>query len=255
MPAPLTVACLAFAASADVAANARRIRAAIDEAASAGARVLLTPECALSGYPGAVRDGFADLSPCALAEHEDVLALAAERRRLLLVLGTAGQTPDGWTNDALCCGAVSAVRHRKRALTPGDRRHFTPGRSPTTLTLDGWRLAVSICYEVRFPELWDDCDGQLAIAHMAGGDPDPGTKAEVVPALYAARAAEWAAPLALANTATPDRWLDSGLWDARGRRTASQAEGLLVGKLVHRETLDPWYAGLAADRRNLRAGR
>lgn len=252
MPAPLRVACWSGPVSDDPAANARAVEAALADAARAGARVLLTPECVLCGYPGAARPDLAGIDGCRLAELEDRLALRAERLGLLLVLGTAG--PDGaggFSNDALCCGAVPAVRHRKRALTPGDAACFSAGARPTRLALDGWSLGVSICYEVRFPALWGDADGWLCIAHMAGGDPDPGTKALVVPALYAARAAEWAAPLALANTAAADRWLDSGVWDARGMRTAS-GNGLVVAELIHRDALDPWYRRLHADQATLR---
>lgn len=252
MPAPLRVACLAIAAGADPDANAAAIRRGLDAAAIAGARIVLTPECALCGYPGAARAGLADLSPRHLAELEDALARRAERLGVVLVLGSASPAGAGWSNDALCCGALPPARHRKRALTPGDRAHFAPGAAATAIAVDGWRLAVSICYEVRFPELWADADGQLAIAHMAGADPDPGTKAQIVPALYAVRAAEWAAPLALCNTAAADRWLDSALWDARGMRGAALGEGLLLGELAHRDGLPPWYAGLRRDRLGLR---
>lgn len=255
MPAPLRVACLAMAATDAPAANAGLIRQGLLDASRAGARVLLTPECALPGYPGAARPDLAGVSGCQLSELEDTLALLAERLGLVLVLGTASPGDDGaFSNDALCCGALQPRRHRKRALTPGDRAHFRPGAAATVLEVDGWRLGVSICYEVRFPELWADADGFLAIAHMAGADPEPGTKAQVVPALYAARAAEWAAPLALANSAAGDRWLDSGLWDARGVRQAAAGEGLLVGELQHRDALPPWYAGLRRDRLELSAG-
>ena len=51
----LRTACWSFTASADPAANAVEVRRGIDAAAAAGARVLLTPECALTGYPGAAR--------------------------------------------------------------------------------------------------------------------------------------------------------------------------------------------------------
>jgi predicted amidohydrolase len=252
MPAPLRIACLAMTATDVPAANADQIRQGLLAASRAGARVLLTPECALPGYPGAARTDVANASTCHLAELEDTLALLAERLGLVLVLGTASPTADGaFSNDALCCGAVAPRRHRKRALTPGDHAHFQAGSSPTVLEIDGWRLGVSICYEVRFPELWADADGYVAIAHMAGLDPDPGTKAQIVPALYAARAAEWAAPLALCNTAADDRWLDSSLWDARGVRVETTGVGLLCGELVHREELPAWYAGLRRDRLEL----
>jgi omega-amidase len=249
MPTPLRTACLGLSSRGDPRANAQAIRTGLAAAAAAGARVLLTPECCLTGYPGAARSDFADLAGCMVADLEDHLAAEAAHRGMLLILGSASTDGHHWSNDAVCCGAVSAVRYRKRALTPADQQHFQAGTQPTTINFAGWKLGISICYEVRFPSLWTDADAFLCIAHMAGADPDPGTKAGVIPGLYAARATEWAAPLALANTADADRWLDSGVWDARGMLVAAQAEGLVVSDLVHRDQLDPWYRTLNAHQR------
>lgn len=273
MVAPLEAAILAFSAGADIRANAARIRTAITTAAPA--RLLLTPECALIGYPGAARASCAGIDWCLVADEEERLAAAAVRAGVVLVLGTASPLPvegDGVSagapavsNDALVLGAgARPLRYRKRCLTPLDLAHFSPGSGGACLfALAGWRLAVSICYELRFGALWAEqaaagADAFLSISHMAGGDPDPGTKAAVIPQLYAARAAEWATPLLLANTADAARWLDSGHWDARGVRVAQAAEGLLRTTLRAREQFDPWYASLRhealAQAARLRAG-
>lgn len=250
----MRVAALAFAAVADPVPNRRRIAAAITEAAAAGAQVLLTPEAALCGYPGAARESLSDLDGCALAEHEEVLLLAAERAGLLLVLGSASAHPQGgWSNDALVGGALPPQRYRKRCLTPLDEQHFRPGAAAAPmLRLNGWTLGLTICYEVRFPVLWGDlaaagADTVLTIAHMAGNDAEPGTKPTVVPQHYASRAAEWATPLVLCNTAAADRWLDSAAWDARGLRQTAMGEGLLIADLVKREQLHWWYGRLHRD--------
>ena len=253
---PLRVACLAFTATDDVGANAAAIRRAVGDAAAAGARLLLTPECALIGYPGAARQHLLDVDWCRVADEEERLELEARRVGTVLVLGTASpaerRLPTGpaHSNDALVLNAgPQPVRYRKRCLTPGDTTHFIPGETPCTVTLDGWTLTLSICFELRFGALWAEqaaanADAFLTIAHMAGPDVDPGTKAQVIPALYAARAAEWATPLVLANTSAPDHWLDSGAWDVRGVRVATQAEGLMVTTLTPRLEFAPWYGDL-----------
>ncbi len=249
---PLRVAVLAYAASADLRANHAAIAAALRQAATAGAAVLLTPECALCGYPAAT--GQLDASGCQLAEAEESLLLQAERLGLALILGSAG--PDGRggsANLAVVGGTLPPRRLAKRALTPADRAWFTPG-SPGSLIipLGGWQVAIGICYEIRQASWWyaaaaAGADAALVLAHQAGADPDPGTKAAVLPALHAARAAELAMPLVLANTAAADRWLDSAAWDARGMRGPTCGEGLLLCELTHRSQLDPWYENVRRD--------
>ena len=241
--ATLRVGCLSFTAGSDVVANAAEIHRGIIAAAGARVRVLVTPECALSGYPGAARADLRGLNRCALAEREEELLAAADRHGVALVLGTAtSDGAGGWTNDA----AALSGRYRKRCLTPGDGAHFQPGSQAVSIVVDGWRLGLAICYDLRFPDIWTelawaDVDANLVLAHMAGSDPDPGTKAAVVPAFCAVRAAETATPLVFCNTAAPDRWLDSGLWDGRGRCIASGTDGVLIAELTPRSQLAAWY--------------
>ena len=245
----MRTAILATTASADLHANAALILAAIGQAAQGGARVLLTPECVLCGYPGAVRDDLHGVDWCALHDAEDALALAAERAGLVLLLGTSGRWRTGLANELLACGAVAPQRYRKRCLTPADQAHFAAGDQPLTICVDGWTIGLGICFDLRFAPCWADlaaagADLFAVAAHMAGPDPDPGTKAAIIPVLAQARAAEWATPLIFSNTAANDRYCDSAAWDARGLRTTSLAEGLRFVDVERRETLDPWYAAL-----------
>ena len=254
---PLAVATFAFTAIDDIGANAKHLHQAVIAAGRAGAKILLTPECSLVGYPGAVRDHLHGIDWCRVGDEEESLELAARRANVALVLGTAGPFGETQTisNDALVVNAgPTPLRYRKRALTPGDTKHFIAGdeQQPATITVAGWTLGLTICYELRFSAIWATqaqagVDAFLSIAHMAGPDVDPGTKAEVIANLYSARAAEWATPLLLSNTAAPDRWVDSGHWDARGVRMAKQAEGLMLTTLQPRTNLAPWYSGLRTE--------
>lgn len=260
MPDQLPVAILAFNAVADVRANHDRIHAAIDAAVAGGARLLATPECALTGYPSAARADWSGMPWNVVADAEESLSEYARSRDLALVLGSAGPVADGEgiSNDALACGrwvrpalrhGSGLVRYRKRNLTPMDKNHFIAGDTPGVFALDDWIIGLAICFDVRFPGHWAElaqvnCDAVVCVSHMAGSDPDPGSKAQVVPALFATRAAEWATPVLFANTSAPDRYLDSALWDARGVRIAGVSEGLAFATLRRRSTFDPWYAEL-----------
>lgn len=254
----LPIALAATTATADPTANAAAVSASLSAAAAAGARLLLTPEAALIGYPGAERAGCADLDAAQLAKLETTLDRQAAALGIGLLVGSASPWQGGWSNDCFCCGAVPRqLRYRKRALTPLDQHHFRPGplEQACVLDCDAWRCGLSICYELRFPTFWTaplraGVDALLSIAYMAGPDPDPGSKAELIPRLYAARAGECVTPLAVCNTAAADRWCDSRVIDARGRLQEQRGEGLLIGELRHREQLpgwSDWYAALYAD--------
>lgn len=254
---PLLAATFAFTATDDIGANAKHLHQAVVAAGRAGAKILLTPECSLIGYPGAVRESVHGLDWCRVGDEEDALEIAARRANLVLILGTAGPFGETQTisNDALVVNAgATPLRYRKRGLTPSDTKHFIAGdeQQSATISVAGWTLGLTICYELRFSAIWAaeaqaGVDAFLSIAHMAGPDVDPGTKAEVIPNLYSARAAEWATPLLLSNTAAADRWVDSGHWDARGVRMAQQAEGLMLTTLQPRTNLAPWYSGLRTE--------
>ena len=245
-PADVNVAVLSLVAGADIAANAAQLKAGLIDASRAGAQVVVAPECALIGYPSAVREGLAGIDWCAVAEHEDALLLEAERLGVLFVFGSAGPISGGLGNIAVAGGVAAPVRYAKRFLTPTDTRCFTPGTTTVTVAAFGWRFGLGICFDLRFPAHWAalaeaGADAFLVPSHMAGPDPDPGTKAVVIPALCIARAAELATPVVFANTAAADRWTDAAIHDVRGIALAS-GTGVFSATLRHRNAWDPWYA-------------
>ena len=247
---PLHVFIAAYEALADPDDNRRLAETALYAGARAGVRLVVLPECLLTGYPGAGREDLAGLDWCRIGDHEDHLITLAKRLGLALVCGSAEPVAGGFANIAFAGGAgVEPVRYRKCHLTPADERHFVAGSQPVWFDLDGWRLGLGICFDLRFAGHWAalaaaGCDAFVVPAHMAGVDVDPGTKAQVVPALCSTRAAEWATPLILANTAAGDRWLDAGAWDARGVQCARISEGHIATTIEARAACHPWYADL-----------
>lgn len=249
---PLAVAACPFTATADLRDNHAAIIAGIERAAKAKAALVAFPECSLCGYPPAT--GAFTGADCRLAElAEDIIAAAAKRELVVVFGSTAPDGRGGFLNQAIVGGACPTQRLAKRALTPDERTWFAPGPpTPLLVRVAGWQVAIGICYEIRQARWWYEAaaagaDAAVVIAHQAGRDPDPGTKAAVLPALHAARAAELAMPLLLANTAAADRWLDSAAWDARGALLAARGEGLLTALLAHRSAVDPWYEQLRRD--------
>ena len=141
----------------DVAANVATAVSLVERAADRGARVVVLPELFLTGYDPAVwthdnsvvlpaSGGPAELGPlCEVArERSAVVVVGAALRRgehsstlSVLVFDTDGQ--------------VSAP-YDKQHLFSDEREFFAPGDHGATIVVDGWDLALGICYDGCFPE-------------------------------------------------------------------------------------------------------
>jgi len=137
----------------DLPGNARAILAATAEAERAGARLVVTPELSLCGYPPedlVLRPAFLDACAAELA------ALAGSVRRTPVIVGFP-ERQGGRGHNALAvlqAGRVTAV-YRKQHLPNytvfDEERYFEPGRAPCVIDLDGTKLGLLICEDVWFP--------------------------------------------------------------------------------------------------------
>jgi NAD+ synthase (glutamine-hydrolysing) len=147
----------------DLSGNARAIVAATGEAERAGARLVVTPELSLCGYPPedlVLRPAFLDACAAELA------ALAAPARRTPVIVGFPERS-GGRIYNALAVlrsGRVAAV-YRKQLLPNytvfDEERYFEPGHAPCVVDIDGMKLGLLICEDVWFP-------GPSEQAHEAG---------------------------------------------------------------------------------------
>ena len=137
----------------DLHANARSILAAVGEGERAGARLVVTPELSLCGYPPEdllLRPAFLDA--CAL----ELAALAAAVRQSVVVVGFP-EVDAGRCYNALAVlrdGRVAAV-YRKQQLPNytvfDEERYFEAGRDPCIVDVDGLPVGLVICEDCWFP--------------------------------------------------------------------------------------------------------
>jgi predicted amidohydrolase len=139
----------------EVEANLERIAHAVTEAAGSGARFIVLPEAAVTGY------GFGSLAEALpVARHaessaDEMLAGLAQTHRATIVCGTLEPMGDEVFNVALVLTADGRrYRYRKMHLPfLGIDRFATPGPdAPAVIEVDGLRFGVLICYDLRFPE-------------------------------------------------------------------------------------------------------
>jgi 5-aminopentanamidase len=142
----------------ELGANARnleRLVARLEEAASQGARLVVFPECALSGY---MLDGIEELHRLAEPIPGPSISRMAEvcaRQRVYTVVGLLEQGADAFYNSAALVGPEGLIACYRKAHLPGlglDRM-VAHGDTPFAVhdTPIG-RIGMAICYDIRFPE-------------------------------------------------------------------------------------------------------
>jgi predicted amidohydrolase len=155
----MKVAVAQFAAVSDKAANLARIAALATEAAGAGARVAVFPEASMHGF-GRPRD---DLRPAAEpldGPFVESLGRLASNLGLTLVVGMFEAIPgDERVSNTLVVvdrsgGLVTSYRKRHLFDAFDDResnRFHAGGEGLPIVEVEGFRAAVAICYDLRFP--------------------------------------------------------------------------------------------------------
>jgi predicted amidohydrolase len=143
-----------IAATGDVGANLAKINAAAQEAAGAGARLLVVPELATTGYGAG--DRFAELAEPPDGDQITQLRDLSSRTGLAIVGGFAERAADQVFNSAALVdrGALLAVYRKCQLYGDYERRLFAPGPDgPPIARIDGMQIGILICYDVEFPEM------------------------------------------------------------------------------------------------------
>jgi len=150
----------------DLDGNRARALAALDAAAAAGARVVVLPELAASGY--VFRDA-AEARALAEPPNGPTVAGWAERAAahdLVVVGGFAEDGGDGrlYNSAAVVDGSGVRAVYRKVHLWDRESLVFTPGdRPPAVVDTPHGRIGAMVCYDLEFPE-W------VRIAAAAGAE-------------------------------------------------------------------------------------
>ncbi|MFB6711819.1 carbon-nitrogen hydrolase family protein [Streptomyces sp. NPDC056178] len=256
--APLTVAAgQAACVALDVAANAATAADLVRRAGDQGADLLVLPELFLTGYelPGIV----ADPATCTLSPTDsrlDLLAAACAETRTAVMAGAP--TRDSETGElrisALVLGRAGhfAAQYDKQHVTPNERAFgFGAGVRGCTITLDGWRLGLGICWDSGYPEharaaALDGCHVYLVGAMFGRGN---GERQRAI--IFPARALDNTSYVLLANHSGPSGpfhgcggsavWNPDGtlLTDAATAQPGLAVAGLLPGVLARARAEEP----------------
>lgn len=186
----------------EVDANLRKIGAFAERAKAAGAELVVFPEVADTGYEMAtIRAAAQTWDAGAVPE----LQAIARRLSLAIVCGVSERVEQAIYNSQVLVAADGTIagRYRKAHLfcagltNEGDC--FTAGESLSSARLGDFQLGLSICYDLRFPEVYRT----LALEHAADAfvvsSAWPFPRSEHLRLLATARAVENQSYLLLAN--------------------------------------------------------
>lgn len=213
----------------DVGANVAAHIAAVSDA---GARVVVFPECSLTGYDFGTQpidQGDVRLQPLATAARDCAAVVFAGA----LVRGD-GETLPSISVLRFCDGAVD-VAYRKMYLGADEVGHVAPGPGPAVFDVDGWRIGLAICKDTGVCA-HGDALAQLRVDVCAAGVLEHLHDAEVQPGRarrLAARHGVWVATASYAGSAGEgfrDAAGGSAIWSPAGDCLASA--GLTAGEVA-----------------------
>ena len=204
------VAVAQFAPAADVEANLAEVVRLVEAAAAAGARLVVLPEYA-SYFERRMGPAFAEHAQPLDGPFVEGVRLAAARSSVTVVFGLVEAAGTRCRNTAVAVdgdGVVATYRkvHLYDAFGAEESRWVEPGaiEPPQTFLVDGLRVGLQTCYDLRFPEttrLLADAGVDLVLV-PADWVPGP-RKVEHWRTLLAARAIENTAFVAAAGQVPP----------------------------------------------------
>jgi predicted amidohydrolase len=151
----------------------RRARDVIAGAARLRARVVVLPEMCSTGFTMEGTRWAEALTPEKGAS--GALAAAAREHRVWVLAGLAVRetTPARLVNAAVLfdpAGSIAAIYRKQRLFAyAGEHEVYAPGDGPVVVTIEGARVGLFICFDLRFPELFravaPDVDAVLLVAN------------------------------------------------------------------------------------------
>jgi predicted amidohydrolase len=202
----------------------------------AAADVLVLPELFLTGYELDPSHAVSSTDP-----RLDPLAAACAETRTAVMVSAPTRDADGAYISALVFGRDGqlAAQYNKQHLDAAERAAgFCLGASGCTITIDGWRLGLGICWDSSFPEhsraaALDGCHAYLVSGLFAQGRGER-KRATLGPA----RAIDNACYVAISNhngqSGPYTGSAHSAIWDPNGVLLADAGEadpGLAVAQL------------------------
>lgn len=150
----MRIAAYQFAVSGNICENYREIVKAIYLAKKENARLVIFPECALTGYPPR------NIPNSSCVDFDLVQMLCkklqsiANENDISFVIGTIFKENEIYNRAMLFRPKRQIEFYDKRALWGWDKDNFAKGGNDGIFEMEGIKFGIRICFEIRFPEFF-----------------------------------------------------------------------------------------------------
>lgn len=226
-----------FAVSGDIEENMEVIIAAINQATEQNVRLLVFPECALTGYPPYDIENSSSIDADKVTDSLKKIQEVANQRNLYIIVGTIVEECGKYHNSAAIISPNKPIAmYYKRALFGWDADNFNSSNNDGVFEVDGLRIGVRICFEVRFPEYFRE----LYMAHTDlnvilfydVADHDNLDRYDLIKSHIRTRAVENVCHTLTVDTIRPYQTAPTGLYDKSGR-ILGELERNTVGLFIY----------------------
>ena len=210
-----------FAVTSDIKHNLEIVINSTIKAAQEGVELLVFPECALTGYPPRDIENSAVVNFYELDYAYEQLQSLVDKNEIHIMIGTIIREDEKYHNSAIAFSHHKEKKfYHKRALWGWDRDNFTVEDGNGIFEIDGWKIGVRICFEVRFPEffreLYNEHTDLNIIMFYDVADFDDKERYELIKAHIRTRAVENVTYTLSVDTICPYQTAPTALYDKSG---------------------------------------
>ena len=210
-----------FSVTNNIKNNFEIIEKAILQAKSKNVKLLVFPECALTGYPPRDIENSSVVDFGILENAYEKLQKMAIDNDMYIIVGTITREDDKYYNTAIVFKPdEQKVIYNKRALWGWDKDNFCVGNENGIFEIEDLKVGIRICFEVRFPEffreLYKEQTDLNIILFYDVSDYDDTERYELIKSHIRTRAVENVTYTLAVDTISPYQTAPTALYDKSG---------------------------------------
>ncbi|NCU33059.1 MAG: carbon-nitrogen hydrolase family protein, partial [Candidatus Moranbacteria bacterium] len=193
----MKISVLQYGPSGSISENYAKIRSYVERAASEGARLFVTQECALCGYPPIEIVSVDMIDFAGIDFYLKEFQKLSQQLGIYIALGVIRRENGKRYNSMAFISPVDEnIRYYdKRALWGWDSDNYAPGdENKGVFTVDGVKIGFRICFEIRFPEYFRELYLENVDVALVGfcdvADEDDPVRYEIIKSHLITRAVE-----------------------------------------------------------------